>query len=103
MSVTNSASTKNALIEFGGQTVMTSTLASIASTSGTFDIANRNSASSQISTSRGATFGNSGTSTLALTTTTVNTANAQDLVFSFTLANSADTATLESYTVEIIK
>lgn len=103
MTVTNSASTKNALIEFGGQTVMSSTMASIATACGTFDIANRNNESSQVSTSRGATFGNSGASSLTLTATTVNTANAQDLVFSFTPASAGDTSTLESYTVEIIK
>lgn len=103
MSVTNNANTKNALIEFGGQTVMTGALASIATTCGTFDVANRNSASSQVSTSRGTNFGQGGGSSGALPTTTVNTAIAQDLVFSFTPANSADTATLASYTVEIIK
>lgn len=103
MSVTNNANSKGALIEFGGQAVMSSTLASIASTCGTFDVANRNNASAQLSTSRGGTFGNNGTSSQPVATTTVNTAVAQNLVFSFTLANSADTATLESYTVELRK
>lgn len=103
MTVTNNANSKGALIEFGGQTVMNSSLASIVNTSGTFDVANRNSASSQVGTSRGGNFGNSGTSTVAVAAPTVGTTTAQNLVFSFTLANSADTATLESYTVEIIK
>lgn len=103
MSVTNNANAKNGLIEFGGQTVMTGALTSIATTCGTFDIANRNSASSQISTSRGANFGQGGGSSVALLATTVNTAVAQNLVFSFTPASAGDTATLESYTVEIIK
>lgn len=103
MSTTNNANSKGGAIEFGGQAVMSSTLASIATTSGMFDVSNRNSTASQISTSRGGTFGVNGVSSVAFTTTTVDTTVAQNLVFSFTLANSADTATLESYTVELRK
>lgn len=104
MTTTNNANGKGMTIEFGGQQVCGSALASILNTSGSFDVSNRNSASSQISTSRGGNFGVSGTNaSLAFTATTVDTSAAASLVFSFTLANSADTATLEGYTVEIIK
>lgn len=101
MSVTNNANAKNARIELGGQSVLYSTVVSAATICGTFDVANSNSATSQLSTSRSATFSNN--SSQSFTATTADTTTAQGLVFSFTLASSADTATLESYTVEIIK
>lgn len=43
-----------------------------------------------------------GSSTSAMITGTINTANAQDLVLSGQCANGADTITLESYIVELI-
>lgn len=60
---------------------------------------NRNSASSQVGASLLGFGWNANTS--AVVTATVNTANAQDLVITGTLASSGDTLTLESYLVEL--
>ena len=62
-------------------------------------IQNRNSASSQICKAQGSL---GTTSNSANVTGTVNTANAQDLVFTAQLANGGETITLEQYTVELI-
>lgn len=64
-------------------------------------IANRNSASSQLVNDRSGT-GGFGTSTTAIATDTVNTTANVDVVFRGLLANSGDTITLESYSIEII-
>lgn len=63
-------------------------------------VTNRNSASSQICEFSNNTNSYS-TTTAAVVTMSVNTANAQDLVFTGTLASTGDTITLESYVVEL--
>lgn len=66
------------------------------------EISNRNSASSQVGTIGQNGNGGIGSSATALSTGAINTANAQDVVFTATLANSADSMTLESYVVEVL-
>jgi hypothetical protein len=103
-SVTNNANNKTPIVKFGGTggTAYFSRIeASIAAIRFTTYIGNRNSASSQVG-GVAPTGGGDSTTTSALTTSAVNTANAVDLLFRGTLANSADTITLEGYTVEIL-
>ena len=64
------------------------------------EIANRNSASSQVSW-RATTIGGLGQGTNTLTTGAVDTSVSQDLVFYGQLANSTETITLENYLVEL--
>ena len=66
------------------------------------EIANRNSAASQVSYPSIAGGGGWSTSAQAVTTGTVNTAVAQDLVITGQLASAGETITLESYIVELI-
>jgi len=63
-------------------------------------IANRNSAASQVAQSLVGFGWNANAS--AVVTATVDTASAQDLVITGTLASSGDTLTLESYLVELL-
>jgi hypothetical protein len=62
-------------------------------------VQNRNSASSQVTRNSGNP-GNGGSSS-AVTTGAINTAVAQDIVFTGQLANIGETITLESYLVEV--
>jgi hypothetical protein len=64
-------------------------------------IRNRNSQSSQICSPAGGMVGGFGVTTGTLASGAVDTSAAQDLVLSAQLANSGETVTLESYTVEV--
>lgn len=65
-------------------------------------IRNRNSVSSQVGYAFGAT-ASYGVSTGSIVTSSVNMANAQDLVISCQLANSGETITLEAYSVKLVR
>ena len=106
---TNNANAKTARFNFGAAgagTGGTQYLSSnLASTTGTRDIrmvANRGSVSSQFGMPAGTPVGGLGTTAGALCTTTVDTSAASEICICGTLANSADTLTLESYLVELI-
>lgn len=105
-SCTNDASTKTIRTRIGasgagtGGTLMDSgTPTSVAAQRRLPAIHNRNSASSQVCTGTGAA-GSTG-STNAPSTAAINTANASEVVITGQLADSADTLTLEHYTVKI--
>lgn len=102
-SYTSSANAKTPRVRFGGAAG-----AAFFSTSRTTDalyqqmvmIGNRNSASSQIGGSQGASA--FGASTGSLMTSSIDTTTDQTVVFSGLLANSSETITLERYSVELI-
>lgn len=101
---TTAGSAKTCRVRFGGIAGTSYAAITLSSTTITarsqIQIGNRGSASSQIGGS--AVFAGFGTSTSANITSSVNTANAVDLVLSGTLVSGADTVTLESYLVELI-
>jgi hypothetical protein len=102
-SYTNSANNKTWRIRLGG--IGGTQVALITRTTTATDgdlrvIRNRNSASSQVFYRNTLGFG-IGVGSATPSTGTVNTANAQDLVFTAELANSGETITLEGYTVKI--
>lgn len=104
-SLTNNANAKTCRVRLGGisgTVFQGASIASAASWQGLSHIRNRNSASQQVSMSAGPSISFS-TSTSAVVTATIDTAQAQDLVLSGQLGNSADTITLESYTVELLR
>lgn len=94
---TSNANAKTYTVRLGGVSVVQLNAANGAAASIAIAIANRNSQASQYvrNTSHAATTG-------VGTTVSVNTAVDQTLTISATLANAADTATLESYTVEVL-
>jgi hypothetical protein len=99
--ITNDASGKTLRVRLGGLSGTTFWTASVASTGGmrtqTY-IANRNNAAQNVGSSVGTGFNISSGGKVE---GTVNTANAQDLVISVELADTADTVKLESYLVEL--
>jgi len=101
--VPNNANNKTARARLGvsGPQVITATVTTQASLLVSRDVGNRNSASAQVCYGAGQT-GSIGPSTTAVSTFTVNTAAAFDVCLTATLGNSADTMTLESYSVEIL-
>jgi hypothetical protein len=98
--LTNNANVKTFAPELAGSTLSGIGMASLASYGTRHAVQNRNSASSQIA-SNGTPHGYSGSGANPWTATTVNTASAQNLTLTMTLANSADSATLESYEIII--
>jgi hypothetical protein len=99
-SYTNSANTKTVIQRFAGATARTISLTATASRSDIFMIANRNAANSQVGSATGA--GAYGTSSGTSTAFSVDTTQAQNITLTGTLANTSETITLESYTVEIL-
>lgn len=107
---TNSANNKTIKVYFGasgagtGGTLYMSTI--YTTTTGTRDqrqIANRNSASSQVGSANGfMTAAGWGTTTGAVVTSSVNTGNASEVVLTGQKASAGETITLESYLVELI-
>ena len=97
----NSANDKTARVEFSGAQYYSATLTTTVSSRMYRTIANRNAENSQVGGPVSGTF-NWGSTTGALATSSVNTSEDQDLVFSGQLANSGDTIALESYTVELL-
>jgi hypothetical protein len=102
-SVTNSGNNKTTRFRLGGLSgTAYFSLASttVASVRGFRNIQNRGSAASQISEWSGGL--GPGSTASAVTTGTVNTAVAQDLVFTAQLASAGETITLERYIVELV-
>lgn len=97
----NNANNKTVFIEFGATGFLGSTNTTTIAQNQQITIANRNSLSSQVGF--GGLFGGFGASGAAVTTSAINTAIDQNLVFSVQLANAADTAALEHYLVELIR
>jgi hypothetical protein len=102
---TNSGNNKTPRVRLGG-IAGTAFVGPTITTTATFSdirrIRNRNSASAQVASTGAATGLSTGTTTVAVTTGTVNTAVAQDLVFSAQLANGTETITLENYEVWLL-
>lgn len=104
VSYTNSANNKiirGRLGGIGGTAFISSTLTTTALAKFTKEIANTNSAAAQVSENAGQ-FG-PGTTSSGVGTGTVNTAIAQDFVFTAQLALGTETLTLIRYMVEIFK
>ena len=101
--VTNNANAKTLRIRLGGiggTAHMTISGASTVSVTAHRVIANRNSQSSQVSSSAATTaFGNGAA---AVVTGAIDTSASQTLVITAELGNIADTVTLESYLVELL-
>ncbi len=102
-SFTGSANSKTVSWEFGGTAFLsrTETGPTVLALRDQREVANRNSASSQVSW-RASTPGGFGQGTSTLSTGAVDTASAQDLIIYGQLANSGETITLESYLVELL-
>ncbi|HSH96047.1 MAG TPA: hypothetical protein VK968_18010 [Roseimicrobium sp.] len=98
-SCTNNANAKTARVRFGGTQFMYLPLASMASARMQTQIFNRGSGS-QISAPGNLSFG---TSVGSLPTGSIDTTIDQNVTITGTLANGADTMTLEAYTVQILR
>ena len=102
-SITSSGNNKTTRVRLGGiggtefHSLINTTVASVRALR---NIQNRGSASSQISEWAGGL--GPGSTSSAVTTGTVNTAVAQDLVITGRLASAGETITLERYIVELI-
>ena len=103
MSMTASTNLKTLSIELGGTAFYSRTEAgaSIATYRDQREIANRNSASSQVAW-RATSIGGFGGGTAATTTGAVNTASAQQLIIYGQLGNAGETIALENYIVELL-
>lgn len=102
-SYTNSANNKVPRMRLGGisgTVFMGPTFTTTASAQIDSDVRNRGAANSQVSWNFSSL--GTGSSTGAVTTGSVDTATAQDLVFTGQLASSGETLTLESYRVELL-
>jgi hypothetical protein len=101
-SVTNSANTKTLRVKLAAQSFLSAAVTAVSAGRWQQEIANRNSQSSQVSSNSGGGGGGWSTTTTTVTATAVNTAVAQDITITGTLANTGETITLESYLVELI-
>lgn len=102
--VTNSANAKTLKVYFGGlggTTYLSVGLTAVASYQPITMIRNRNSVSSQVGSPDAATASIS-SSTDGVTTSSINTASAVDIVITGTKASAGETISLESYLVELI-
>lgn len=102
-SLTASTNTKTLSYEFGGTVFYSRAEASatVATYRDQREIANRNSASSQVAW-RSTSIGGFGGGTAATTTGAINTASAQQLIIYGQLANAGETIALENYIVELL-
>ena len=97
----NNANAKTGFVKLDTALYQSIALASNLSSQALVHIRNRNSASSQVGwISTTTAFGLSGT---GVTTSTVDTSVAKNIVIQGQLGNSGDTLTLESYTVELMR
>lgn len=97
---TNNANNKTVRIRFGGSQVFASANTTTVQQRAQVEVANRNSESSQVGGVGGGSTG-FGSSTTALGATTINTAAAVNVTFTGTLADGADSVSIESYLVEV--
>lgn len=100
-SLTNNANAKTLTWKIGGTSIGASNVPSFASNRHQIEIRNRNALNSQI-TQGGNSAGGWGPSATANLATAIDLSVTQNLTISGTLANTADTITLEAYTVEIL-
>jgi len=104
-SLTNNANNKTCRVRFSGASgtqFVAAVLPSAQSAQNICIIRNRNSASSQVGHTSG-TFNSYNFNTGAITTASVDTSVATTIVISVQLASGTDTASLESYIVELIR
>lgn len=105
-SITNSGNNKTIRIRIGGlagTAIMGNALTTQATIADERVFHNRNSQASQVAASIGNIgVGGWGQTTSAVTTATINTANDFDIAITGELANTGETITLESYSVEVI-
>jgi len=99
-SCTNSANSKIGRVRFSGTAYTAITMTNLAILRTSFFIHNRNSESSQVGFASNSTSG-VGTSTSSLATSTIDTSQASEVVFSGALTSGAETITLESYVVDV--
>ncbi|EPR09758.1 hypothetical protein M527_06420 [Sphingobium indicum IP26] len=100
-SYTNNANSKSFRLRLGGTQIWSRAEGSSDSARHSAEMANRNSQSSQV-TSSGSGGGGWGPVTATVTTTAIDTSATQSLTITAQLANSGDTATLEAYIVELL-
>lgn len=99
----NNANAKNARVRFGGisgTVYLDASNTTNISLQWIVQVRNRNAANSQIGFVSTAAFGNSAAANV---TGAIDTSSSQDLVITGQLANTGDTLTLESYSVELIR
>jgi hypothetical protein len=101
LSATNNANVKTLTYRLGGTLLRTAVMTSFLTGQDQMIVRNRNSLASQVTFTTGTLAPYSG-STVALTTTALNTAQNQALTITATLATAGDTMTLEGYTVELL-
>lgn len=99
-STTNNANTKVGNLRLAGANFGIVTMSSVASAQATSMVRNRNSYSSQVGSAPANMW--SGTNGSGAWTGAIDMSRAQALTITGTLANPADTITLEAYTVEIL-
>ncbi len=97
------ANVKTGRIKLGGQTLGSSVGTNFLNLAHFTDICNRNAQNAQIARANPTGYGGWGGSTGAVFTGTVDTSIAQDLIITGQLASGADTMTLESYLIELIR
>ena len=98
-SYTNNANNKTLSLTFGGSLIATAVRTTTAVDEWLISLRNRNNQTAQVKAGASVP---TPASTTALQTFTVNTAASQNLVFTGTLANAADSIVLQGYTVEVL-
>ncbi|MER8374430.1 hypothetical protein [Mesorhizobium sp. M1406] len=99
-SATNNANAKTVRFKFGGSTFYAVPITTGVMCQCLLEIRNRNSVSSQVGAQ--SAFNGIGNGGAAVTTAVVNTANAVTMLITGELANSADTITIEAYSIEVL-
>jgi hypothetical protein len=104
-SCTNSANNKTLRAYFGGSNIATQVLTTVAVFKMQAQFSNRNSLAAQIlaGAASGLSVGPNGTSTVAVTTLTIDTSAAQTLTVTGQKAAGAESLTLESVVVELLR
>lgn len=100
VSVTNSAGSKTYNVKFGGTTIATTAVTTVAQITGAARIRNRGSQAVQVFPNAN-TGGAQGTSASAITQAAIDTSATQNLVYSGNLAVATDFVVIEGLTVEV--
>lgn len=100
-SMTNNANAKTLTWRLGGTSIGASSVPSFASNRHQIEVRNRNATNSQV-VQGGNSAGGWGASTSANLILAIDTSVSQNLTLNATLGNTADTITLEGYTIEIL-
>lgn len=99
-SATNNANNKTVRFKFGGSTFYAVAITTGVMCQAIVEVPNRNNASSQVGAQ--SAFNGVGNGGAAVITAAVNTANAVTMLITGELANSADTITIEAYSLEVL-